>query len=164
MSRPIIDIELKPIDQLLIGLSCMSIIFMITICSINYNILPDNIPIHFNFKGEPDSFGSKKTIWIFPIISLFLFAVLYFTSKVPHKFNYPVKITSENAPYQYEIASRLMRALAFIIVLGFTCLTYVVIHIAYGHIESLGSYFIIIYLAIIFGTIFYFLFKARQSK
>ncbi len=43
-----------------------------------YKIFPESIPVHFNFSGEPDSYGSKLTLVLLPIISTFVFFVLSF--------------------------------------------------------------------------------------
>ena len=41
-----------------------------------YPFLPARIPIHFGFRGEPDGWGSRKTIWLLPIISAVMVAFL----------------------------------------------------------------------------------------
>ena len=35
--------------------------------------LPDRIPIHFNFKGEPDGYGSKRILFLIPILTTLLY-------------------------------------------------------------------------------------------
>ena len=35
-----------------------------------YARLPETIPTHWNFSGEPDAFGPRSTVWIMPILSL----------------------------------------------------------------------------------------------
>ena len=45
--------------------------------------------------------ADKVTIWIMPAVAAIIFAVLTAVSRYPHTFNYPVRITSENARRQY---------------------------------------------------------------
>jgi uncharacterized membrane protein len=45
-----------------------------------FNSLPDKIPVHYNFSGHPDDYGSKITIWALPLISAVLFALLHLLS------------------------------------------------------------------------------------
>lgn len=35
-----------------------------------YSRLPATIPTHWNFRGEPDAFGPRSTIWIMPFLSI----------------------------------------------------------------------------------------------
>ena len=51
-----------------------------------YDALPETIPIHFNFEGKPDGFGSKDTIYLAPIIlglvGFFVFALILTKFKI----------------------------------------------------------------------------------
>lgn len=38
--------------------------------------LPDTIPTHWNFQGQPDAYGPRSTIWIMPLLSIPL-AILF---------------------------------------------------------------------------------------
>ena len=38
--------------------------------------LPDKLPTHFNYRGEPTAWGSKSSIWILPCLSIPLYALL----------------------------------------------------------------------------------------
>lgn len=55
--------------------------FMWIYTIVNYQNLPDKIPVHFGLNGQPDSFGGKKSVWLLPIIATFNFFLLYFVSK-----------------------------------------------------------------------------------
>ena len=66
-----------------------------------YQDLPKRVPIHFNMKGEVDGWGNKATLFAIPLTIIPAFAVLFFLSRVPHTFNYSVKVTEENAPRLY---------------------------------------------------------------
>jgi len=47
-----------------------------------FNYLPEEIPIHYNFSGQPDSYGPKLSLWILPLVSAFLFAGLHLLPKL----------------------------------------------------------------------------------
>lgn len=38
--------------------------------------LPDRIPHHFNFAGEPNGYGGRKMIWSLPVFGVILYTVL----------------------------------------------------------------------------------------
>jgi uncharacterized membrane protein len=43
-----------------------------------YPGLPDRIPTHWNFKGEVDGYGGKWTLFIFPVMMVFMLLLFYF--------------------------------------------------------------------------------------
>ncbi|MFX3625045.1 MAG: SdpI family protein [Ectobacillus sp.] len=55
-----------------------------------YYILPDTVPIHWNFKGEVDGYGSKLQVaLIFPLMAVFMYVLLIALPKLdPRKENY----------------------------------------------------------------------------
>ena len=136
--QPKIQIEKKPlwqfIDYICISLIACTLVYIF----IKYSELPDQIPIHFNGKGEADSYGGKGSLWMLPIVSIFLYALLTIAAKYPHTFNYIVKITEENAEKQYMIAIEMMVLLKLGIILFFSYFTYREIQIAMSGHGGLG--------------------------
>jgi len=118
-SRPKIQIPLSGSDRLV---EIVGILLLVGLWSFSLYCLaelPDTVPMHFNFSGEPDRYGSKKTILILPILGTLIYALLTFLCKFPHIFNYTVSITTENAARQYIIAIRTLRYLKISILLVF---------------------------------------------
>lgn len=81
---------------------------------------PETVPTHFDGNGSPDDFGSRWSLFILPAIGTFVFLVLTLIGRFPHIFNYGLKITQENAAYQYRLATRFLRVLklSVLLVLG----------------------------------------------
>ncbi len=71
-------------ELILIVLTLLPILYL----AINWNLLPESMPIHFDMKGEPNGYGSRMVyIWI-PVGIYFLMLVL---PKIdPRKANYAV--------------------------------------------------------------------------
>lgn len=86
--------------------------------------LPDTIPIHFGINGKPDAWGTKISIFMVPVISLVLFIGLSILNKFPEKFNYPVKITEENATQLYKRGTLFVRITKVVVVLIFLFIEY----------------------------------------
>lgn len=126
----------------------------------NYINLPEQIPIHFNFKGEADNYGPKSTLFMLPGIALAIAFGLFSLSKSPHKFNYTVNITAENAAENYQKARLLVKWLNALTTLLFLLITWEVITTAKGAQSSFGALFWIV-VALIVIIPFYFM---RQSK
>jgi uncharacterized membrane protein len=71
--------------------------------------LPERVPTHFNLAGEADAWGARVNVLILPGVTLGLYTLLTLISFFPHIWNFPVRITKENAARQYRLG-RLMVA------------------------------------------------------
>jgi len=109
----------------LIALLAMWIVLMVT-----YSGLPDVIPINFNHLGQVRSLGTKSSIFNLPVVATVVFAGMTILGRFPHVFNYPVKITDNNAFLQYRNMVRMVRCLklAIVLILGYVVL-YTVLYV-----------------------------------
>ncbi len=164
MSRPILKIKLKKSDYLLEAISALALITLVALPFIYFTQLPDEIPTHFNASGEADGFGTKALIWVFPLIGLILYLSLSFMNRIPHKFNYPVEITEENAYYQYKNAVKLIRTVKLFCVLVILFITYKSIIFGLEESDGLGVYFLPFFLILIFGTLAVYVISAIRNK
>jgi uncharacterized membrane protein len=78
-----------------------------------YPNLPDEIPTHYNGRGQADAFDSKQSIWILMGVFSSIFIGIYILNKYPHLHNYTVKITEENALKNYRFSTRILRVVNF---------------------------------------------------
>ncbi|WP_336717046.1 DUF1648 domain-containing protein [Chryseobacterium mucoviscidosis] len=85
----------------------------------HYKSLPQIIPIHFDFDGKADNFGSKKYVFLMPVVLTGLYFLFAFIVRDPESANYPVKITEENQDAQFMIMEIFIRWLFMIITLLF---------------------------------------------
>jgi uncharacterized membrane protein len=124
MEQPKIKIVTTSTDIVIemLGWGVMGFLWWLTVS--NYYSLPDTIPVHFNAAGKVDNTGGKASILILPVIVTALFAGLTIFTRYPHNFNYPVKITAENAYRQYANAIMLIRILKLVIVIVFTAIAW----------------------------------------
>lgn len=152
MERPKINIKYETIDYIIESLGIIALVCLVTAPIYFYNSLPDNIPIHYNIHGQPDAYESKQTIWILPLIGLFLYIGMTLLNKIPHLFNYPTKVTSENAERLYRIGTRTVILLKVISTLIFAYLNFKTISIGLSHSTDLGFLFTpaIIFIIIVF--------------
>lgn len=123
----------------------------------NYSSLSDSVPTHFNAAGEPDSFGRKASLLVLPSIATLTFLGLTFLNMFPEIFNYPVKITVDNAPAQYRNIMRMMRYLKMTLVIIFSFILYKNIQIAQGLKDGLAHWFLPISLGVLFVPLVYFI-------
>lgn len=126
--------------------------------------LPESIPVHFNLKGEPDNFGNRYNLLILPLISGIIFAGLTILNRYPHMFNYPVKITAENALDQYTRATRLLRILKTEISMIFLYIQVTTIMISKNQAEKLPPWFLVVAVISINLTVFIYLISSLSGK
>jgi hypothetical protein len=79
-----------------------------------------------------------------------LFVGMTLLNKFPHVFNYPKKITNQNAERQYTIATRLVRYLKFIVVFTFSIVVFMTAPAEGGIATCPGSWFILIFIGLIY--------------
>jgi uncharacterized membrane protein len=108
-----------------------------------YDALPETIPIHFNFEGKPDGFGSKDSIYLAPTIlgavGFFVFALILNIQLIDPK------------RYQ-ESNSAIFRKLAFMLVFFMSSLSFIIV---YSSLHP-GNFFIK-YLFSLIGLLFAFM-------
>ncbi|MFY0689573.1 MAG: DUF1648 domain-containing protein [Cyclobacteriaceae bacterium] len=125
------------------------------LCIQSYADLPDQIPTHYNFSGEVDGFGHKQNVWALYAVAIFLCVGLIGVSLIPHKFNYIVEITAENAERQYRTATRMIKGVNLIST-GFFCLL-IFRMLGFGNNLDLGNYTLPIFILLLFGVILFFI-------
>lgn len=69
-----------------------------------------SVPKHYNFRGEVDSWGSIRWLYLPPILSFVLYIVLSVLERMPKILNYPVKVTENNREMLYMMAVKMLRA------------------------------------------------------
>ena len=108
----------------------------------SWKALPPVIPVHFGISGKPDGRGAKSAVCLFPALSAVLYVVLTVISRFPHTFNYPVRVTQENAARQYQIACELLSWLKAELICLFGWSEWGTIQVALGKAEGLGVGFV----------------------
>ncbi|MBL7783569.1 MAG: DUF1648 domain-containing protein [Saprospiraceae bacterium] len=116
-NRPVLKLPYT-LREAMVQLAAVGVLIIAWTLSILYhNTLPDTIPIHFNFAGEPDGYGEKGYIFAMPIIATIIFVVLGLLAKVPHQFNYLTPVTEANAEQQYRWGRMLLFVLSLLVAL-----------------------------------------------
>lgn len=161
--RPILDVPLSSLEKFLEALAVIGILLNIIFIAMFWNELPNKIPTHFGPSGAPDAWGGKGMLLFLTVMNIMLYLLLTIVSRFPHTFNYPVKITTENALKQYYLARNLLLFLKTETVFLFTYILWGTIQVAQGKAEGLGILFLPIFLFIIFATIGVYFYKASKS-
>jgi len=162
MDKPRIKIQPEPIDRVIEFIGILGFMTLIALPIIYFNQLPNIIPVHFGFNGQPDGFGTKDVIWIMPVLGTFLFLGMSLLNKHPHILNYPQMVTEDNAERLYKTATRMMRVLNALVACIFAYMTFGTIQTALGNQNGLGTMFLTIFLILILGTTGYSSYKMMK--
>jgi len=142
--RPVIQIEPTNRDKNMDYLIWIITMLLISLPCFFILQLPDTIPIHFNFKGEIDGYGSKHLIWVVPIVGLVTHLGLKYLLKFPHTYNYLSSITDDNAERLYRGGQSMIRYTLLFTQLVFLLITIAIIYSATNTGENiLGPWFTI---------------------
>ncbi len=161
MAQSIIP-QKTPLDRALDTLSLIGLIAIWILTTYIYQQLPDRVPTHYDFSGHIDRYGGPGFIWLFPILSSALYALLTFINRHPEWFNVPVKLTPDNKSVQLALATQLIRWLKCVLILFFN---YFVVETAYNatHVGTFaGGLDVLVFVALIFCLIGVYIVKMRR--
>lgn len=163
MNNPKLKVKLTTFDYIVEIIGLIGIICLIVLPIYFFNDLPDKLPKHFNALGQPDSYSNKGMIWFLPMVTLLLYIGLTILNKFPHIFNYPTKVTNENAERLYRTGTKMVRLLKIIMVLSFAYLNFRIIKVGLNKAAGIGGLFIPIFLILVFGTIGIMIYKMMKN-
>jgi uncharacterized membrane protein len=163
-SRPKIKLTLTKLDWIVEIVALAFLIILIALPIVSFDKLPEIIPTHFNGAGEPDGYGSRSTLWILPLTSVFMYTLMTVLEAFPQIYNYPVEITEENAPAQYRIATRLIRILKTVIMVIFSFISFQTIRTATGGAAGLGKVFLPVFLLLTFGVVLFYIVQSLNNR
>lgn len=164
MARPKIKIPLDNFDRFIEIFGWLFLFILIILPILYGSDLPEKIPVHFGPDGMPDNYSGKNAIWTLPIIGVFLFVLMTYIGKIPHQYNYAVKITEENAKNQYTFATKMIRFLNTAITTMLCYMTWSTIQIAFGNQKGLRTGFMLLFLFLIFGIVGYQMWRSAKNK
>jgi uncharacterized membrane protein len=162
--RPVISLRPSPLSIAGDLAAAIAILLAVVIIVHFWAVLPDRIPIHFGFSGQPDAWGDKMMIWLLPAVATIMFVVLTVVSRYPHTFNYTVRITEENARRQYLLARSLLVWLKVEVCWLFAFIVRQQILVALGNAQSLSMEFVLGMFVLVLGTVGVYLLKAYLAR
>ena len=89
---------------------------------------------------------------------------LWILTIFPHKHNYLIKITSKNAGRQYTNSNHLLNGINAICTAYFGYMIISNMAVAYGKVDGLGTYIMMIFIGSLFALIAFFMWRSFQLK
>ena len=155
-------IKLDSTNKILEAVSFISLASTILIVGFTIPKLPDIIPCHFDFNGNPNRYGSKNTLWAIVAVSAFIYVLFGVISMFPESFNYPSQKNDKEK--QYKLGAGLMRSLRACILLFITIIAYVIVQSAQTGSANGAFWLIGIILVIIAGNLIWFAVRWKKIK
>ncbi|MEM8526848.1 MAG: DUF1648 domain-containing protein [Bacteroidota bacterium] len=156
-NRPVLKIPRSEQERLLDTLTIIAIALLILLPTLNYGSLPDEVPTHFNAKGEADAWNSKLYLWILPSLGVLMAILMQLLTTIPHHYNYKVEITEENAPKQCQRGRTIIRFFNTFDTILFTVITWFIIRAAQGDAGEMNKWMLpVILIATLFAVIYAF--------
>lgn len=154
----------KRINKILDIMGIVIVIVLIGMTFINWGKSPDIVPIHYNFRGEVDGYGSKNTLFILLPIAIITYMGLAILSKYPEIYNYAVEINPRNKEKQYSMASTFIRIINIETLGIFFYIQIVIGSTMSSESSSLSMAFLPIAMIILFGSIGFYIYKSVKCK
>jgi len=86
------------------------LIVTVWVFALDYPSLPERVPTHFDAAGNPDAWGSKATLLLFPGLQVLFFGISLIVYRYPNYANIPFTIALKYLPREImEKAYELMR-------------------------------------------------------
>jgi len=126
--------------------------------------LSATIPIHFNFAGQVDRWGSRNALFSTSAVMLAMYIGLSILQRFPHIYNYPFGLTPENVRRQYQVARQLLTFIKTEVVCLFAFIQWQTVSVARGRGETLGIWFLPVMMLVLFGTIACYLVQAFRAR
>lgn len=150
----------KKLINRILNILCLIVLIGITIyLIIRWNSMPKLIPTHYDFAGNVDSYGSKGSVLMMPIMSWVLYILITVIEMFPALWNTGVKVTEENKFRVYAILRLMLDIIKFIIVVSFAYIT-----ICSVEFMPLGRWFTFVEVGTIFLTIILCLVKLYKAR
>jgi uncharacterized membrane protein len=164
-SQPQVEYQRSPADWLAETVAVAGLIIALVLPVCYWSLLPERVPSHFGVSGQADAWSARGFVWFLPAVTVFVYLLLTLVSLIPPRYyNYPWRITEENAPRQVRIVRRLLGVLKAELVWLFVYLTWQTIRVALGQISGLGSAFLPVTLVVVFGTVLYYFVRAAGAR
>ncbi len=135
-------------DKIAVALSLLILLAATIFVVINWGDLPEQIPSHYNFKGEVDGYGGKGILVFTLVMGWVMVLTFSILGMFPALWNTGVERTPANAAAVNRIIRDMMSVMQISLAAMFS---YMSVMPALG--ETMGSWFMPVFLITIFGTL-----------
>ena len=162
--RPVIRVPLTPTERVLELVSVIGLLLHLFLVTQYWHTLPARVPSHYGPSGKPDAWGGKGALVFLLAINVIVYVGMTIVARYPQIYNYPVRITQQNAQRQYLLARFLIGWIKTVVIWMFAYISWRTMQVALGRAEGLGPLSLIIFLTFIFGAIGIYFYRAYKAR
>lgn len=162
--RPVLNLPASPAETALGLVAAAGVLFAIVTLALHWAALPERVPTRFGPSGTPIAWGPKGSLLPLAALAFVLYTVFTVLARYPHKFNYLVRITEENAPRQYLLTRSVIGWLKVEVVWLIAYIEWKMVQVALGQAQGLGPSWVWIWPALLFGTLGVYLFNSYRAR
>lgn len=125
------------IKKVLIWLNIGCLLLLWLISATAYDGLPERIPVHFGFSGQPDAWAPKsfQTFFLLPLVNTLLIVLLVWIRSYPRLYNFPQKTEVKSWPEEkrqpvYDFLGIMTLAIALVVNIVFFVIQTMIIEAA----------------------------------
>ena len=146
-------------DKIMEAICLVLMVGIVLYLMITWGNIPDKVPMHYDWAGNVDRWGSKGELLFLPIMTWLMYGFLSVVGLFPGAWNTGVKVTEENQVRVYRVIKYLINSLKLIVVLDFS---YMTINTIIG--RNLPVWFLPVFLGLTFGDLIFWLVKLVRVK
>ena len=147
------------IHQFLNSIALFIWIATIVYIIVNWTNLPNEVPTHYNFRGEPDSWGNKWFVFFPPTIGI---ALWLFMGAIGNPKTWQFLSVKEQSAAQIENSVAMLRTIQAEILLIFSFISIKDVYTVKGGNFHLGIWEMIIVLTVLFSTCALFAWRGHR--
>lgn len=163
LNRPKLEIPKTRLEKILdwIGAVVFAawIIYLITV----WGDLPAKVPGHYDGTGEVTRWGTNWELLLLPVIAGFLAVFLSFLEKHPEWHNY-MNLTEDNIVFQYKNSRMMLNVMKNVTTAVFAYVSWKTVQVALGEAESMGIWFLPVFLTALLGPMIFFVIRSVRHK
>lgn len=160
--QPRLKVPLSKLEIFFELLAAGGCLVLLTVFYQTWGELPEIIPTHFDFFGNPDAWGSRNTLAFIMGLGLLIYVLITVMARFPHIFNYLVPINVHNAADQYRLIRQMLAFLKMIIVAMFAYLNYAMYLVGTFQAAGINNIYMMAFvIALLGGIVVYIYFSLR---
>ena len=114
----------------------------------NWQAVPQKIPTHYGFNGQPDAWGDKSSCVVLLVIGVVMWLMMWGIEQFPMIWNTGVTVTEENRVRVYRILKNLLVTIRLVMAAIFAWMT-----VCSALSQPLGSWFMMAVMLLVFVPI-----------
>ena len=162
-NRPKLDIPKTTIEKVFDWSGAIVFAGWILFIIFIWNELPAKVPGHYDGTGNITRMGSKWELNILPVIAGFLTVFMSFFEKHPEWHNY-MNLNENNIEFQYKNSRMMLNVMKNLMIFAFAYISWNTIQVGLGKADSLGVWFLPIFLALVFLPMIFFIVRSVRHK